>query len=60
MDFLKRIAKAIIGGISAASAPEIINAIGDASIVWGWQYALASFLGVGIAVYVIPNKPQGA
>ncbi len=56
MEFIKRLGKAIIGGLTAAGVPEIIGAVSDATFVWGWQYALYTFFGVGVAVWVRPTQ----
>lgn len=52
-------AKAVVGGtIGAIGIPPIVNEIAQNTVIWSWEYALASFFGVGISVYLIPNKGQ--
>ena len=58
LSIIPRVAKAIVGGIAGSAAvPAVLEATGNA-IIWNWEYMLAAFFGVGISVYIIPNKKE--
>lgn len=57
-DKILNAAKAIIGGVAGAFLPVVNNAVADNPIIWNWEYMLASFLGIGVTVYFIPNKEK--
>lgn len=58
LDRILNAAKAVVGGAVAAFLPAINNTVADNPVIWSWEYALASFFGIGITVYFIPNKEQ--
>jgi hypothetical protein len=51
-------AKAIVGALVSGGAVPVLNAVAENTVIWTWEYMLAS-VGVGASVYLIPNKtPQ--
>lgn len=53
-----KIAKAIVGGLAGSAAvPAVLEATSN-TVIWNWEYMIAAFFGVGISVYVIPNKKE--
>lgn len=58
--FIPRIAKAIAGTLVGAvvGSPAGQQVFTDNPVIWSWEYFLASTLGIGISVYLIPNKAK--
>jgi hypothetical protein len=58
INFIKYAAKAIAGAIVGGGVIPIASNIVSETVIWSWEYMLASAFGVGISVYLIPNKDE--
>lgn len=55
---IKYAAKAIVGAIVSGGVFPIAGSLVSDTILFTWEYMIASALGVGISVYLIPNKEK--
>lgn len=58
MNFVKRIAKAIVGAVTTVlSLPIVQNIISEVPLEWTLEHVIAG-LAVGVTVYAVPNKKE--